>query len=708
MSDTTTNTSVRIGFMSRIDFGSDGFRQGLLELAAETFKAEDCHFVVLAGGLVSGRAVAEKLKRIKKELSVIRRRLKAIKAEAEEGDGKTVARLLKEEKKLEDRQKALNADAADLTPESMADALAERLPKFTNGKGKPIKLYIVPSSPYDKADGERTAQLLAEKRDRNELRLLKTDGDRLPLWEDQPHERILEVLTPDKRVWLRGKYYSTVVQGRIDDKRRQTSSGEIADVQAVGGVGVSILKPEGQWPIGFMGLPALHRLEEMTSAENQVGVTVMEVEVGRRNVTMRSHSFKDYIHRERSFIGKPAKMKPDQETCIDVLRNLGRCTTGRLVEKTKLERGAVIKALRPLMSGPEHKRYSTWPGVSYDEPSDRWDFDLEWVKLNLRYRAPEGDRKTDNVVCICCMHAASLDTDYKHFLEGVPKVMLERGATMLISAGDHVEGTAHDLLMKGEIVLGIDNTKQEKLAAYMIAYVLCKVFKARFDAAAKAAGSKAFTAAETAELVRKTLPRFRYVPGNHCAWIHRSGVEPLVTMIHEIVRNLTRWVGKHLAARGHRVDDLMSIVEGHIETVGDGRFALDSGLKMGMTHPHMGGAETISSSMQKALMMYRDCQVVIIGNFHTGVVVEEWDQALGQRVGIQVGTMKHSSPFESSKLKSGLDQGFVWAKIDSIGGRVVRSETTFYSNDKAKPEEKRLDGDKPFYDFIDGLGIEDP
>lgn len=695
--------TVRIGLMSRIDYGSDSFRQGLLELAAETFKAEDVALVILAGGLVAGKAVAAKTRDFKREQRELSRQIKAKdKAQKAEPDAKKAEKLAEEIAKLERAQGKITESILALTPERMADELAKSLPRFTDAKGKPVKLYIIPSPAYDKADGEKTAQLVAERRERDELRLLKSGGDRLPLWEDSPQLRMLEILTPDKQAWLRGDNHSAPVQRRIKDKRRQTSSGVRVDLQIVGGVGVSILKPEGHWPIGFVAVPALHRLDETGVAENAVGVQVLEVEVDRRNATLRSYSFRDLISRERTFIGEPSEPTSAETKCIDALRKFAPLTTGSLAEKIGLSKETIHKTLKPLMATKDHKRYKTWPGLVYDGASDRWDFNLPWVQKNLRYLYPVGVRKTDKVVAICCMHAGSRDTDYAHFRDEVPKVMLERDVRVLVSAGDHVEGTKHDILMKGEIIGGFGNSEQEELAARMIAQVMFTVFKARFDQAVKTAPPK--TPEATAQIVDSTLPDFLYVFGNHCAWVAAMAIEPLITMIHEIIKLLTRWIGEHVVAKGLRVDGLMELVERHVQTKDEGRFTMPSGLPMGMTHPHMGGSETISSSSQKALMMYRDCPVVFIGNFHTGVVVEEWEGGLGQRVCVQIGTMKHGSPFEKGHMKT-VDQGFAYARFDSIQGRIVCTETTFYSNDKANPAEKRYDRRKTFNAFLDEMKI---
>ncbi len=694
---------VRIGLLSRIDFGSDGFRQGLLQLAAERFAAEDVAFVVLAGGLVSGKSVAEKTRILKKEHQSLARQIKAKAKELKKADdAKRIAQLEKEIAKLKRAAHKVTRQLAALTPDEMAKTLNACLPHFKDGQGRPIKLYFVPSPVYDKAIGEETAVRLVDLRKQGAMRVLKTGGDRLPLWEGKPHQRNLEVLTLDKQAWLRGDYHSTPVQRRIKDKRRQTSSGVQIDIQVVGSVGVSIMKPEGNWPIGFVAVPALHRLDDTGVAETQVGVQVLEIEHARRNPTLRSYSFKDLLSHERSFIGMPQDPSSRQRLCLNVLRHHGRSTTGFIAGEVGLTKENVRSTLTSLLSTKYHKRYKTWPGLVYDEPSDRWDFDLSWVQRELRYSHPQGELKHDTVVAICCMHAGSRDTDYKHFLTEVPRVMLESGSKMLVSAGDHVEGTSHDLLMKDEIILGFDNTRQERLAAHMIATVLYKVFEERFDAGAKASSLK--TRDSIVALVDDALPLFRYVPGNHCGWIGRAGVKPLVTMVHEIEKLLTEWIEDHLASKNMSVDRIMSLVGRHVETVGDGKFDLPSGIRMGMTHPHMGGSETISSSAQKALMLYRDCQVVVIGNFHTAVVVEEWDQKLGQRVCIQIPTMKHGSPFEHSKLKT-VDQGFGLLEVTSVGGRIIGTRTTFHSNDKIKPEDRRWDSEKPFKDFLNLFGM---
>ena len=62
MPSKTKTNGVKIGFFSRIDFGSEGFRLGLIKLAVEKFVEEKVNFVVLGGGLVLEKALKMELK----------------------------------------------------------------------------------------------------------------------------------------------------------------------------------------------------------------------------------------------------------------------------------------------------------------------------------------------------------------------------------------------------------------------------------------------------------------------------------------------------------------------------------------------------------------------------------------------------------------------------------------------------------------------
>ncbi|MBI2099448.1 hypothetical protein HYT45_03510 [Candidatus Uhrbacteria bacterium] len=725
MTDKDKKEHLRIGLMSRIDYGSDGFRQGLIDLAAEVFRKEDVHFVILAGGLVSGRAVARKLKNLSRDFRLLEKPQKKLlkelgktkdeikKLEMKKGRtlseqrelARLVARLSEIEKELDavDPQlRILARKIRDLSPEVMAKRLARHLPHFKNVKGETVKFYVVLSEAYDKAVGIETGMLLSRLRSQNEMRLYEDNAVNLPLWSGKPHARKLEVLTPVKAVWMRGDYYSTPVERMIKDRSKQSAS-SAPDLRIAGCFGSSITKPKGEAKVPYVAVPVLSRIEETTVNENQIGVQVVEVYHDRAVPVVRNYPFKDLISRERAFIGLPAEMSPRRRKCIESLKEHGKRTTGLISDDTGLSRECVKETLQKLQArkGKLRKR---WPGVVYDELSDRWDFALEWVMKKLSYFLPTGERKVDRMVGVCCTHFGSLDTDYQYLASEVPVVMLEHNADILVNAGDSVEGLKHNMMQRGELYAGMNLTQQERGSGLMFASIILKVFRARFAKSLDGLDAKKLPKEKVAELILAALVTYIYILGNHDLWDTDSGHQPLATKIDTMILKITEEIEKILAEKGlNKVDNLISLVRSKIVTNSDGRFTLPSGLRMAVMHPHMARAKTTSLRPQEMLDKADDCQVVVGGNFHVGEELEVWESALGQRLCVEIGTAKHGSPFEDNKLKT-VDQGFARLRVESVGGRVVGSETTFYSNENVK--QRKLNPEKPFLDFLKEIGLD--
>ena len=63
----TENQSVVVALCSRLDYGGEGYRSGLLEAGFKIFSEQDSKFVIIAGGLVAGRALEEQCKKFIRE-----------------------------------------------------------------------------------------------------------------------------------------------------------------------------------------------------------------------------------------------------------------------------------------------------------------------------------------------------------------------------------------------------------------------------------------------------------------------------------------------------------------------------------------------------------------------------------------------------------------------------------------------------------------
>ena len=713
--DNTCGQSTRIGLMSRIDFPSDGYRQALLEQAAETFRREDVHFVVLAGGLIAARYVKEKTLKLKKRISQINKLIKQIQKD-EKAQAKEAAQAPAKKPAARKSRKAsgsrrskkdeapvsvgsmsielLEAAAArfqsyldEFSADRMAERLAKSIPVFTNAKGEKVKLYIFPSPAYDGEIGESVAQLLAELRS-EDVRVYQSGGDRLPI---KQAGKVVEVLVPEKSVWMRGDYFSTPVERVLKDKRRQ-SSRELPDLHVIGCFGATITKSSGELPRPYVTVPVLHRLQEVRVNENQIGVRVMSVHRDRIDPVVRSFSFKDYVRLERSYIELPKSLTPRQLKLLTLLKEHGRMSAGLLSDLAKLSRETVEAELKPL-TNQGGKQPKNWPGLRFDSQSKRWDFDGYWVRDHLRYPVLTQERLVDSIVAFGCLHAGSIRTDIQYFLEAVPRAVLERDAQMLIGAGDLVEGYKY----LDEIYAAMNVTRQEILAGELIAQVILKVFRARFHAALDKLPSGTVTSDQALRAVEQSLVTFVLIPGNHDLFVVKDGHTPLVVLKDAIIKLVCEKVANELNAKGYNVPGLIGLVSGKIVEPDKGEFDLPSGLHVSIMHPHMSRAKTTSLRPQEMLEKASESHLVVGANFHVGEHLEMWDAHLGQRVCLQLGTIKRGSNFEDNKLKT-VDHGFGFIRVESAGKRVVATEATFYS---AEPVEGTLiDPNKPFNDLI--------
>jgi hypothetical protein len=743
MPEINSNPTCKYVAVSRADTCAPGERRGLWRLSAEYARLKDADFVVFAGGLWSGQAIRDQLIFLRKQLAFVNAQLRPHAAEAKRLEkrrealkGKLSARgkkrLLAEKagearkevasiderlpaverlkKLLEAERAAILAEIDRYTPENLAKDMAADFPEFTDASGKPIKVYVVPSKAYDHDIGILAARALGHELRKKGVVVLSRNAARIPLWNGK---RNLEVLVPAKRK-LPGKYHSTGPESEIAKKRQQTASRKRIHAQLLGCYGVAIAKPKGEYSIPYVTAGMLSRIEEegMTFAENQVCIRLVEQSMDRAELLVTTLSVKDLVSEERKLIGSPGELTDERRKILDVIREEGSCSTGEIADRAKLSRKVVEETLRGMVV--DRDRNKSWSGLHYHEGSDRWDFRLDWVKKNLRYPLPNGDRKVDSILAWGCIHGGAKDVDYVHFRTQAPRVALERNVTVMVGAGDFIEGLKHNLDKRGAIMAGFENlTKQETFVGNLQAAVILDVFRPRFERALAGVG-KTVSAAQVAEMILGALVQFVYIAGNHDLWAKDSGIEPLVTMRDKMVNYLSRAIERILIEKGlPKPDYLRDLIDSKFVQVKDpvGETSLPSGLKMAVAHPHMSRTKTTSIRIQELMERSPDTQVLISANFHVAEHLEMWEPEIGQRVGIQVGTIKRDSHFEAGKLKT-VDQGFAWVQVESVEAkdvegkktrRVVESTATFYSNGGV--DMTKLDPEKAYKDFHKDLGI---
>lgn len=686
----------KVGLISRLDYGSRGFRKGIVDAGFELLRREGTHYNILLGGLISHEATKAKLKEfINKNL------------EQDKENPRRVPKDIKELPKIKQRA-ARKRQLTDKFLKEVAADLAKYIPELKiqdpedSKKEKPVDLFIVTSPAFDGELGEQVAQYLSDLR--SDIRVWNVGGDRFTV---KFVDKLVWALGPQKAVWMRGDYYSTAVERVIKDKVKQTPQGS-PDLYAVGCFGSAINKPKGELKFAYVSVPALHRLETTRVNENQIGCAVLEFPADGGQYQYSVYSLKDLVSQELSFIVPPEGASSIQKKAIELMKNKGFMTPGLLQHNLK---DATLEQIEKEMDGLSSKKTinrvgENWPGTTYFPSGKKYYFDLDWIQRKLKYPVPSGPFNEDRLASFACLHGGSVETDIDYFINEVPEIILRTGATYFIDAGDTKEGLKHDLYIKGEVIPGMNNTVQEKFAAALVGTVMLKVFKARFTALAAELkkGSDGYSQ-KLLDAVRKSLLVFKYIFGNHDLWETSDGNTPLEIFKATLIHFLVTKTGKFLTESGHPVpyEQLIELVQANVAL--DDFFDLPSGLKVSVQHPHMSRAKTTSLRPQEMLEFAKrhGCQVAIGGNFHVSENVEEWDQDLGQCVCMEVGTIKHGSNFERHKMKM-VDQGIGYLRIlsslEKIGNgkkseepkpRIFMTQSAFYGASEVRPPINPMD-----------------
>ncbi|OHA02393.1 MAG: hypothetical protein A3I44_06420 [Candidatus Sungbacteria bacterium RIFCSPLOWO2_02_FULL_51_17] len=715
-----TQAGARIGLVSRIDYGGEGFRLPAIIAGFDILKNEGTHMNMLIGGLVNG-----------KELEA---QMKVFVAEVQYQD-KEQNRIFKELAQLSatDRKKARKAQIEAQFYMKTARDLADIIPQMLipdpedPSKKKIVDLFIVTSRVLDGKIGLTIARLLSGIRP--DIRVWHEGGDRFPV-KYLGKDKILWALAPMEGNF-RGEYYSTVAEAMIKRKKKQSTKKK-PFMWIVGGMASAINKPRGELDFRYVTVPALHRLEEVRVSENQQGVRIVELppkavltgdeahdaeETNRADrYLVRTYNLKDTISQELTFIAPPPDATDTQKRIIEYMKEgedgwttpgLLRSNLGLSPETIAAEMAA-LQAMKPLQ-----KKGQSFPGISFDEAAKKYCFNLAGVQRKLRYVMPSSPWDEDRIVSFACIHGGSIETDIEFFVNEVPKIILANKATVFVGAGDHIEGMSHNLDKKGELIAGFNNhTLQEMFSAHTTGTVIIKVFNERFRAAMLKLGDKKPSEEKLRGMINEFLLLYMFIPGNHDCWQANEGHIPLkvytLTLESFILDEVERILGEYsLESPPHLKDLVAHKVHSPGYNVSAKRywqvFPLPSGLMACIQHPYMSRMKTTSGRPQQMLEFAtrHDCQVSIGANFHVAECIEDWGSDLGQCVSLEVGTIKHGSNYERNQMKM-VDQGVGYLRILSKNKRIYMTESAFYGEPRPRPP---VDNLVIINEFIEKFGI---
>src|SRR3989338_5887447 len=320
----------RVGFISRIDYLSQGFRKGLLEAAAKVFKHEEVDFIVVAGGLISARDFRKRNKKLVDEL-------------IEKNKNKRIEEIEKspEERVHVPTQQEVREDTHKALIEDIARELGDLIPVFKNSQDKTLKIYIVLSSvsAYDGVIGYEIADRLQQLR--TDIIFWDETSGRFPV---KGTNNDFWVVLPEKSPW-RSKYFSTAPDRLVEDKEMQSSQ-RLPSLWVTDCGAVSIYRPAGELSRPRVTPPGLHKLQEVTKSENQIGVMVIGFN-GNTNFEpcVITYSFKDLTSQERKHVPIPEKANKTQKAILAVVQN-EPATIGMLEDALPFSRDTIEREIK--------------------------------------------------------------------------------------------------------------------------------------------------------------------------------------------------------------------------------------------------------------------------------------------------------------------------------------------------------------------------
>lgn len=654
----------RVVLTSRWDYLGSGFRQGLLDLMANVVKSENADFIVLCGGLIDYDGWRN-LKRVRtldaiEDQKLFRTHEMAARAKAK------AEKEIRTPVDIEPQKLVRERVHAELVAE-VARGLANAIPVMENIAGRPIKIYITTSlaNNYDGPVGYEIAERLGELR--NDIFVWDPDSARFPL---KHSGKVLWVLNPIRSSW-RGDYYSTTADRMVKDKEKQTAQ-DPPDIWVVGTSGSAINRPAGgEVSVQRITVPALHRLQEVNTSENQVGVCVVEISEDNPSHRVRTYNFKDMLRDERNSIPNPKGASKRQ---LAILARLRRepSTIGMLEDALHWKRETIKRDIE------KYNEAGLKPAIVLHK-GNKYDVDSSWLQFEMRYSFPRiGGLNKYTILAFSCLHVGYKTTQYKWFINRLPELILEHGVDAIADAGDNIAGLEHNLDRRGELYAPLKTyNQQEELAGEIIGMPIIEVFKRRFDRyIAKSKGP--IGNRKLVNAVKKSLLHFYLQVGNHDEWPTRYGFVPLDTLRKSLHSYIAEGIQQHLARKNLFLPGVAQTVTEHIHYGSE--HTLATGITMSTRHPHNGRMMTSSGRAQQTTGATRG-QVVIIGNYHVGIAVHEWNPVLGQRIALQLGTIASGTDFETNMNKL-VDTGVGIVKVYSDphnGNRIYLTEVVWDS-----------------------------
>ncbi|KKT29165.1 hypothetical protein A3G55_03470 [Candidatus Giovannonibacteria bacterium RIFCSPLOWO2_12_FULL_44_25] len=635
-----------VGVFAGPFYGSEGYRDGLIELNAYVQKVHAVHFLSLLG-LVDGRDLEEQAK--------VRAGSRSKNKEYQYWENLFISQIARE--------------------------LSFCLPKIKKPDGSLVKTYISTSPKVDKNIGEGIALLLSELRNEDIVYFGSKNNHPLIVKYIGDEGKTLLPITIQKS-YLPAQYASTKIQGQ---HRKLLKIHKASDILVFGGYGVFVHKPAvGEKSRPYIGLPTLHAISEQETrndSESEIGTRTIKWRPDG-NYTVTSSDFKWLLRQERDLIKAPPSANETQKKIISVLKE--RATfIGVLADRLGVSRDEIKKTIEEL-------GYFR-AGIVYDKTSRLFDFSNEWFQKKIRYTWPENFAE-EAIVSLACLHALAtypadgrILTDCKFLLDRVPNYILETRATALVIAGDLIQGSkVHNLHLRGEVFQGLGLTVQERVSAYLVGQMMIRPFRVWFAEFMQDKKPESLTKETLIAAFERCLVTLGFCAGNHDLWQTGDAVRALWTFQQDLVWFLMQEISKTLQTYSLSMDFLTLAAFLSLKIIRDWpdgqiRYRTPAGIAVKIVHPHTARTETASIPPEKLLSQHSLAQYVISGNWHTAFDMQQSDEFMGLRHIVTNPTVLLRTFFEDNKMKR-TDFGVNVSWLRSYQGRIYETESGFWGD----------------------------
>lgn len=661
----------RVGLMAGAEFGGDTFRPWRVRKAREDFLKRDVDFILHLGCLLNVSALS-----------------------------KSFAQAIEKKSHKKTDAKFKSDDRVRFCEHAIERVLEDVLPSITGQDGEFLKYWVFPCPLFEikKEEDEfglaeyiydHLAEASFEKT--GKVYVVVNNIDELVEVEDNVAIKTLGVIMPTTS-FFRSKILSTPIEREISYQQLSSGGRDIPDLYIAGSFAASISEvnprsvSESRPYVSIPSLSIRSFAKRKVILQNTLGYAIVNLYPEKKNRAQFTTDFmplNDAIELECEFAKREVQLfkNPDQvkvaEALIEKIRIGTKPTIGKIEQATGLSRERVLKAFNRL----KNKVFGVDIELGgIDDPHKI----IPNTKKDLTlYR--KGERQEKISAAGACLHIPDKSVDYDFLENDLPAILLEENTTKLYWVGDLSEGNKYDQDRNGLLLDRFNFPQdQKKLAGFLVAKLVFKVFRPRFEKAEadfKREAEKNVPSQDQPQvvmdindLVEKSLLEVTTTPGNHDKVRNEPALEHYQQVL---VAALIQLIYRYLMNRGFMAehDRIETIVRTKIKLLDNP--AMDG--NVGLLHEFSQSNEQSTGKVQKAIKQFK----VLCSNIKTLLLANHHEENFSLfRIGkktfkaFHLGTLKRFYEFESQRSKIS-EFGLAFFRDVFVGDELVEVNVKF-------------------------------